>query len=159
MVKNRTTKKRQHPATTSSNNNDGVGNNVNYVRLNDGTYCNHDGGGHERERNLGWASIPGTKLHVDIANMNDVEHSKKKKKKRTIHSSSNHTNDKSAAADQDEEEDDEKYDTSKWKSYHYDNEELNDDTDLYNPDRLDNSNKFDVGGLMEGANDAGMFLR
>ena len=147
MLKNRTTRKRQRPATTSSSNNSSTGN-VNDVELNDGG---------ESER-LGWASVPGTKLDVDIANIND-DFSKKKKK--AIHStvhSSNHTKGTAAAADQDD-DDDEKYDTSKWKSYHYDNEELNDDTDLYNPDRLDNSNKFDVGGLMEGANDAGMFLR
>ena len=124
-----------------------------------GNGLNDDGG--ERER-LGWASVPGTKLDVDIANINDDDFSKKKKSTHSPVHSSNHTKGTSsssaAAADQDD-DDDEKYDTSKWKSYHYDNEELNDDTDLYNPDRLDNSNKFDVGGLMEGANDAGMFLR
>ena len=146
VLKNRTTRKRQRPATTSSSNNSSTGN-VNDVELNDGG---------ESER-LGWASVPGTKLDVDIANIND-DFSKKKKK--AIHStvhSSNHAKGTAVAAEQ--EDDDEKYDTSKWKSYHYDNEEVNDDTDLYNPDRLDNSNKFDVGGLMEGANDAGMFLR
>ena len=149
VLKNRTIKKRQRPATSISSNNNSTMDNGNGNGLND------DGG--ERER-LGWASVPGTKLDVDIANIND-DFSKKKKK--AIHStvhSSNHTKGTAAAADQDD-DDDEKYDTSKWKSYHYDNEELNDDTDLYNPDRLDNSNKFDVGGLMEGANDAGMFLR
>ena len=129
--------------------------------MGNGNGLKNDGG--ERER-LGWASVPGTKLDVDIANINDDDFSKKKKKRThsTVHSS-NHTKGGTppfaAEAAADQEDDDEKYDTSKWKSYHYDNEELNDDTDLYNPDRLDNSNKFDVGGLMEGANDAGMFLR
>ena len=152
VLKNRTTRKRQRPATTSSSNNSSTGN-ANEVELND---CG------ESER-LGWASVPGTKLDVDIANINDDDFSKKKKRTHSTVHSSNHTKGGTppfaAAAAADQEDDDEKYDTSKWKSYHYDNEELNDDTDLYNPDRLDNSNKFDVGGLMEGANDAGMFLR
>lgn len=118
--------------------------NGNGTGSNDGGHnCNNDPGGCERNR---WASVPGTKLHVDIANIYNDNYSKKK----------GGTSSSSLAAADQEKDDDEKYDTSKWKSYHYDYEELNDDSDLYNPDRLDSRNKFDV---MEGANDAGMFLR
>ena len=134
MGKKRPTNKRRRPAannTTGDNANNSNGD------LDQQSSSDLDGGG-----GGGWSSIPGKRLDIDLKESppsNDID----------------------------------EFDTSKWTSRHYDNNNGNDDDDaahhheeaqfdnedLYNPDPLDNTNRFDSEFGLEGANDAGMFLR
>jgi ATP-dependent RNA helicase DDX24/MAK5 len=100
-------------------------------------------GNDQQQEEVGWASIPGKRLKVDIA-------------------------DTSAAAvagrgDASDDDDDE-FNTDKWMSQHYDEESDNDqlnqqaDADLFDPDPHAKTNKYDAGSKLEGANDDGMFM-
>ena len=117
---------------------------------------------------IGWSSIPGKRLDVDIANTvaaapsaaptaNGHTTTKNKKRHRADNSDED---DVSSSSDQ--------YNVEKWTSQHYDHEddgesddgwEENADKDLFDPDPLDKTNKFDAGSKLDGANDAGMFFR
>ena len=110
------------------------------------------------EQRVGWSSIPGKRLEVDLKNKDDDEQlpSKGGKKKRPHPTTSKPTNDSPQYGINDE---DEFNNLEKWTSHHYDNDSLEDDTDLYNlDDKFDVSNKYD-GSMIDGSNDAGMFLR
>ena len=96
------------------------------------------------DQEVGWASIPGERLDVDIAATDET------------------TN---AAAATPTDDGNGEFDADKWASQHYD-EESDDggndhagDLDLFDPDPIAKTNKYDAGSKLEGANDAGMFLR
>ena len=110
------------------------------------------------QQRVGWSSIPGKRLDVDLKNKDDEQKlpSKGGKKKRPHPTASKPTKDNNTLGDDDE---DEFNNLEKWTSQHYDNDSLEDDTDLYNlDDKFDVSNKYD-GSMIDGSNDAGMFLR
>jgi len=113
------------------------------------------------DQRVGWSSIPGKRLEVDLKNKDDDAEqqllpSKGGKKKRPHPTTSKHTKDNTQYGIEDE---DEFNNLEKWTSHHYDNDSLEDDTDLYNlDDKFDVSNKYD-GSMVDGSNDAGMFLR
>ena len=128
--KKRPTNKRQRPTTDSSTSTEDV----------------------DDQNRVGWTSIPGKRLEVDLKNKDDDEQlpSKGGKKKRP------HPTSKPTISSDNE---DEFNNLEKWTSQHYDNDSLEDDTDLYNlDDKFDGSNKYD-GSMIDGSNDAGMFLR
>ena len=107
------------------------------------------------EQRVVWSSIPGKRLEVDLKNKDDDEllPSKGGKKKRP------HPTSSTSKPTSDNKDEDEFNNLEKWTSQHYDNDSLEDDTDLYNlDDKFDVSNKYD-GTMIDGSNDAGMFLR
>jgi len=115
----------------------------------------------DNQERVGWSSIPGKRLEVDLKNKDDNDEqllpSKGGKKKRPHPTKSKPTKDSPLYGI--EKEDDEFNNLDKWTSHHYDNDSLEDDTDLYNlDDKFDVSNKYD-GSMIDGSNDAGMFLR
>jgi len=110
------------------------------------------------QQRVGWSSIPGKRLEVDLKNKDDEQlPSKGGKKKRPHPTTTKHT--KHGPQCSIEKEEDEFNNLEKWTSHHYDNDSLEDDTDLYNlDDKFDTTNKYD-GSMVDGSNDAGMFLR
>ena len=109
------------------------------------------------QHRVGWSSIPGKRLDVDLKNKDDENEQQLPKggKKKRPHPTSNHTKNSSQSI----EDEDEFNNLDKWTSQHYDNDSLQDDTDLYNlDDKFDVTNKYD-GSMIDGSNDAGMFLR
>ncbi|KAL7542886.1 hypothetical protein ACHAXR_013188 [Thalassiosira sp. AJA248-18] len=122
MAKKRKTKPRTKPTTGSS-----------------------QGNGDDQEV-VGWASIPGKRLDVDIADSSDNAAAV----------------DATTAAAADDEDDE--FNTDKWTSQHYDEESDDErvfqqaESDLFDPDPGAKTNLFDAGNKLDGANDAGMFL-
>ena len=105
--------------------------------------------GHSDEA-LEWSSIPGKRIHADIADgvaLADAHSAK------NIAHDSNDSDDSST----------DQFNIQKWNSEHYDREDdewdEKADNDLFNPDPHDRTNKFDPGSKFDGANDAGVFLR
>jgi len=104
--------------------------------------------GHSDEA-LEWSSIPGKRIHADIADgvaLADAHSAK------NIAHDSNDSDDSST----------DQFNIQKWNSEHYDREDdewdEKADNDLFNPDPHDRTNKFDPGNKFDGANDAGVFL-
>lgn len=133
---------------------------------------NNDVGG-DGEQEVGWASIPGKRLDVDIANSaadggpiptpvdtrSTTHHPRSKKRP---HSSTQKTTTTLQEQGEEASEEDDEFNIRKWTSQHYDQEnddEEFDDDDLFDPDPRNKTNKFDAGSKMDGANDDGMFLR
>ena len=107
------------------------------------------GGGDDGTAPPTWASVPGRRLDVDIADDAPVAAAAQA----PAEAASAHI----AADDGDE------FDTAKWASKHYDGEdsggEGDADADLFDPDPGARTNLYDAGSKLDGANDAGMFMR
>lgn len=124
-------------------------NKVNRKKRLDPSVTTHAGG------DLGWSSIPGRRLAVDIADKNTggvVRDTVKEHRQ-------NESDDDDNSFDNDD-----FLNTSNWTSQHY---ELEDgdafnktaESEFWDPDPKAKSNKFDAGAKMEGAHEDGMFLR
>ncbi|KAL9188677.1 hypothetical protein ACHAXT_007055 [Thalassiosira profunda] len=102
------------------------------------------GGGDDGTAPPTWASVPGQRLDVDIADDAPVAAAAA-----------------APASDADDGVGDE-FDTAKWASKHYDGEdsggEGDADADLFDPDPGARTNLYDAGSKLDGANDAGMFM-
>jgi hypothetical protein len=122
---------------------------------------------------IGWSTIPGRRLAVDIADNHKpsssdsggVAAASAKKEHHHHHNGDSSDDDSFNHHSKDEDDDDEAYlNTTNWTSSHYEYEDTETfnktaESEFWDPNPMAASNKFDVGSKVVGANDDGMFLR
>lgn len=114
---------------------------------------NEDGNDQQQEDEVGWSSIPGKRLRVDIADTSATA------------AATGRRRGGGASSPGSDDDDNGEFNTDKWMSQHYDEESDNEqrnqqaDSDLFDPDPRARTNKFDAGSKLAGANDDGMFMR
>ena len=124
----------------------------------------------QQKHQIGWSTIPGRRLAVDIADNHKPSSSDSggvaaAKKEHHHNNNGDSSDDGSFNHHSKDEDDDEAYlNTTNWTSHHYEYEDTETfnktaESEFWDPNPMAPSNKFDVGSKVVGANDDGMFLR
>ena len=129
-----------------------------------------------QQQQIGWSTIPGRRLAVDIADNHKpsssdsggVAAAKKEHHHRNHHNGDSSSDDDDSfnhhSEDEDDNDDEAYLNTTNWTSSHYEYEDTETfnktaESEFWDPNPNATSNKFDVGSKVVGANDDGMFLR
>ncbi len=136
----------------------------------------HDEPQQQKQEKIGWSTIPGRRLAVDIADSHKkasssdsgVAAASVKKEHQHHHSGDSSSDDDDSFNNNHHHSEDDDYEaylnTTNWTSQHYEYEDTETfnktaESEFWDPNPLAASNKFDVGSKVVGASDDGMFLR